>query len=112
MSSGKIIAILGMGPDGHTAGIFPMDDTARFHGLFEGERLVVGYRGPAYAVCPERVTATLSLLRHLDRAFVFFSGEEKRPVWERIARNDAPLHALPAGIVHGLRDVEIFTDLV
>lgn len=108
---GKTLAILGMGPDGHTAGIFPMDDEERFRDLFEGERIVVGYRGPEYAVCPERVTVTQVLLRRLDRIFIFFSGEEKRAAWERVMPGTEPVHTLPAAIFRTLPAVEIFTDL-
>ncbi|MBP9751661.1 MAG: 6-phosphogluconolactonase [Candidatus Moranbacteria bacterium] len=109
---GKIIAILGMGPDGHTAGIFPSDDAQEFHDRFEGDRLVVGYRAPEYAICPERITATLSFLeKNVDQAFVFLSGEEKRAAWERVLQNDEPIHLLPAGIFHSLQGVELFTDL-
>lgn len=109
---GRTLGILGMGPDGHTAGIFPMDDESAFRTLFLGERLAVGYRGPEYATCPERVTVTLSFLaRDIDRIFVFFSGEEKRAIWERLTKSEIPLHVLPAGIFRRLPDVEIFTDL-
>lgn len=108
---GTMIALLGMGPDGHTAGIFPMDDEKRFHELFERDRLVIGYRGPEYALCPERVTATLSLLRRLDRIYVFFAGEEKRAIWARAAAGTEPLHKLPADIFRTLPRVEIFTDV-
>lgn len=109
---GRTLAILGMGPDGHAAGIFPMDDEERFRELFERDRSVVGYRGPEYAVCPERITVTCSfLVRDIDRIFVFFSGEEKRDVWERITRGTEPIHMLPAAIFRTLPAVEIFTDL-
>ncbi len=109
---GKVIAILGMGPDGHTAGIFPDADEKAFHDRFEGNRLVVGYRAPEYATCPERVTVTLSFLeKNVDQAFVFVSGEEKHTAWERVLRNDEPIHLLPAGIFQRLSKVQIFTDL-
>ena len=109
---GRVFAILGMGPDGHTAGIFPMEDESDFRTLFLGERLAAGYLGPEYAICPERVTVTASFLaRDIDRIFVFFSGEEKRAAWERITEGETPLHTLPAGIFRRLPDVEIFTDL-
>jgi 6-phosphogluconolactonase/glucosamine-6-phosphate isomerase/deaminase len=110
--SGKIIAILGVGPDGHTAGIFPDNDEKIFRDRFEGDRWVVGYRGPEYATCPERVTVTLaSLENYVDQSFVFLSGEKKRAAWECIIKNDEPVHLLPAGIFYKLRKMEIFTDL-
>jgi 6-phosphogluconolactonase len=110
--SGKIITILGMGPDGHTAGIFPDADEKAFHDRFDGSRLVVGYRAPEYATCPERITTTPSFLeKNIDQAFVYLSGEEKRDTWERVLRNDEPIHLLPAGIFQRLRRVEVFTDL-
>lgn len=109
--NGKTLAILGMGPDGHVAGIFPMDDEERFRELFEGNRSVIGYRGPEYAVCPERVTVTISFLRRLDRTLVFFTGEEKRAAWDRVTRGTEPIHTLPAAIFRTLPAVEIFTDL-
>lgn len=110
--SGKIVAILGMGPDRHTAGIFPDADENAFQERFEGDRLVVGYRAPEYATCPERVTVTLAFLkRNIDQAFVFLSGEEKRTAWERVLRNREPPHRLPAGVFHAIRKTEVFTDL-
>lgn len=109
---GKIIALLGMGPDGHTAGIFPDTDEKVFHDRFGSDRLAIGYRAPEYAVCPERVTVTPSFLeRNIIQAFVFLTGEEKRAAWERVLRNDEPIHLLPAGIFHELRKTEVFTDL-
>ena len=109
---GRIIAILGMGPDGHTAGIFPDDDENAFRDRFDGDRLVVGYRAPEYATCPERVTVTLSFLQnHIDAAFVFLSGEEKCTAWERVLRNREPPHRLPAEVFHAIRKTEAFTDL-
>jgi 6-phosphogluconolactonase/glucosamine-6-phosphate isomerase/deaminase len=109
---GKVIVLLGMGPDGHTAGIFPGDDEKIFHDRFESDRWVVGYRGPEYAACPERITVTPTFLtHHVDETFVFLSGEEKRAAWERVLRDDEPIHSLPAGMFHKLRKAEIFTDV-
>lgn len=109
---GKIIAILGMGPDGHTAGIFPDTDENTFHDRFGSDHLVVGYRAPEYAICPERVTTTLSFLeKNVDQAFAFLIGEEKYAAWERVLRNDEPIHRLPAGAFQMLRRVKVFTDL-
>lgn len=109
--NGTVIALLGMGPDGHTAGIFPDDDAKIFHDRFGSGRWVVGYRAPEYATCPERVTVTPTFLaHHVDAVFVFLSGKEKRAAWERVLRGDEPTHSLPAVIFQNLPAVKIFTD--
>lgn len=109
---GRMITILGIGPDGHTAGIFPDDDEASFRERFQGDRWVVGYRGPESATCPERVTVTVSFIAtQLHQAYVFLSGEEKRSAWEDVLEKRKPLHRLPALLLHDLSFVKAFPAL-
>lgn len=108
---GNILAILGMGADGHTMGVFP-GEKQEFDGRFNSEKIIVGYRAEEAAVCPERITATLSFMRNsVDGVFVFLVGKEKEEAWNRVKSDTEPLHILPMSMIHSLRKVEIFTDL-
>lgn len=109
---GKILAILGMGPDGHTAGIFPSDDSRLFHTRFESDQWIVGYRAPEYATIPERITTTLTFLRNeTDTVFVFACGPDKTMVFQKFLTGPVPENILPATIFHQLSDLDFYTDL-
>jgi len=84
------LILLGLGPDGHTASLFPGHAA-----LAEQSRLVVRIAG-APKPPPERVTFTLPLL-NAARAVVFVvTGAEKREAFRRVVGGDP---ALPAGRV-------------
>src|ERR1051326_364995 len=57
---GKILATVGMGADGHTAGIFPYpEDPEKFDRLFNRDSLTVAYNAIGKHKYSERVTTTL-----------------------------------------------------
>jgi 6-phosphogluconolactonase len=63
---------LGLGPDGHTASLFPDQ-----HSLDERERLVRGVEHPAVAPFVPRVTLTLPTLASTRRVVFLVTGAEK-----------------------------------
>lgn len=109
---GKIFATLGMGPDGHTAGIFPMpENEQKFNRLFVSQNWVAGYDNLGQKMPPQRFTATLALLAQLDSTIIFVTGKEK---WEglRLAlKKSGEIHKLPALAWHKLKHVQIYTDM-
>lgn len=92
----KKIAIMGIGSDGHTAGIAPGVS------WWDTDRLVVGYRNSAPAGgdgwhWPERVTLTFAALRKVDKFLLLVFGQKKRKVLERLQLNEeASLQEFPA----------------
>ena len=92
------IALLGIGADGHTAGILPHSPA-----LAETPNLVTSYQGPDYL----RITTTPALLAQLDEAVVYASGEAKRPVLESL-NEDRPAADQPAQLLKKIPKVEIF----
>ena len=98
------LVLLGLGPDGHTASLFPRDDA-----LGERQRTVVGVDVPGMAPLVPRVTLTLPVL-DLAREVVFLiSGEDKAEAAAR-AFGDAPSPDTPASLVaprHGALTVLI-----
>jgi 6-phosphogluconolactonase len=70
--------VLGMGPDGHTASLFPHSPALHSDG-----RLVLINSGPAVTP-PDRVTMTFDLLNASRFLGVLVTGEKKRPTLARV----------------------------
>ena len=66
------LVLLGLGPDAHTASLFPGDDA-----LGERERLAVGVETPGMAPLVSRVTLTLPVLNAGKEVVFLISGEDK-----------------------------------
>ena len=87
------LILLGLGPDAHTASLFPGDDA-----LGERERLAVAVETPGMAPLVSRVTLTLPVLNAGKEVVFLISGEDKA---EAVARafGDAPGPDAPASLV-------------
>ena len=87
------LILLGLGPDAHTASLFPGDAA-----LGERERLAVGVETPGMAPLVSRVTLTLPVLDAGKEVVFLISGEDKA---EAVARafGDAPDPGAPASLV-------------
>ncbi len=109
---GLVIASLGMGPDGHTAGIFPYPENENlFNELFNGKNWVVSYDAGNKNKYPERITTTLTFLKLIDIGLAYIIGAEKKDKLEAVISKTGKLHELPALIWHTIKDVRVFTDL-
>ena len=82
------LVLLGMGPDGHTASLFPGAPE-----LEETERLMVPVHRPGMPQ-PWRVSMTLPVLNAGRRVVVIVGGSEKAPMVARAIARDP---AIPAG---------------
>lgn len=96
---GKIVATVGMGPDGHTSGIIP--GSAGFDRLFgyDQKNLVVSYE--AVNQPPEqkiRITTTFSFLEKVAFAVMLVLGESKKEALMRLVADDGTLEETPARI--------------
>jgi 6-phosphogluconolactonase/glucosamine-6-phosphate isomerase/deaminase len=110
--NGIIIATMGIGPDGHTAGLFPHQEKADREVDFSGNAWVCAYEVPS-EVNPytQRFSVTFTFLRTcVDEAIVYAVGEEKRLIIEKIQRTNCRLEDVPASIIKELRRVTVITD--
>jgi 6-phosphogluconolactonase len=80
--------LLGMGPDGHTASLFP-GTTA----LEETERLVVANWIEKFQ--SSRITLTVSAINHADRIIFLVSGEEKADTLKAVLEDDIKSNRYP-----------------
>jgi 6-phosphogluconolactonase len=92
------VTLLGLGPDGHTASLFP--GTAV---LEERERWVAAVVGPK----PCRITLTYPVLESSRHVAFLVAGKEKREIFSRFQRGE---HALPAARLRPIGTVHLFAD--
>lgn len=106
--AGKIIATMGIGEDGHTAGILPETAAANF----DDGKIIASYSvGKEINPYPERVSASLAFLRDgVDEAVVYAVGEKKQRVIGKLGNEKIALRIMPARILNKMRTVAIFTD--
>lgn len=105
---GVILATLGMGEDGHTAGILP----GAWPGVTDSSAWVAGYTVPP-TVNPftERVTATPYFLQtHLVGAVALVSGAAKAAPLSDLATRAHSVLEQPAQLWHDISNLVVVTD--
>jgi 6-phosphogluconolactonase len=91
------IALMGMGPDGHTASWFPGAATLSEALDLESERAVVAVHAPQAYGTPERLSLTRAALARAGHILVLILGDEKRAYLETALSTraeDAPIASL------------------
>jgi 6-phosphogluconolactonase len=98
------LLLLGLGPDAHTASLFPGDPA-----LEEGERLVVSVPAPGMAPLVSRVTLTLPVLNAAREVLFLIAGEDKA---EAVARafGESADPAAPASLVRPTGPLTLLLD--
>lgn len=102
-SSDIIIGFLGMGPDGHIAGILPGSIATETN-----EKWVVGYDAKQF----KRITLTPFALSHIQKAYVGAFGAEKRSALENLCTKASSIGEQPSRILCHLPEVSIFNDQI
>jgi 6-phosphogluconolactonase/glucosamine-6-phosphate isomerase/deaminase len=97
-----VIAQIGIGSDGHIAGILPHSAAVDASGW------VTAYDTATY----KRITLTFDALRKVTAAYVFAFGDEKKPTLERLRDTKASLSDQPAQLLKELPEVYIYNDQI
>jgi 6-phosphogluconolactonase len=86
------LVLLGMGPDGHTASLFPGHPALSAQG---GAVAVHGAPKPP----PDRVSLTLPALRDARRVVIVVTGADKADALARARRGEVPSGMIPGAVV-------------
>lgn len=100
-SAEVVIAQLGLGTDGHIAGILPHSPASA-----ETKRLVCGYETEPYT----RLTVTFPLLRQVTAAYLLAFGADKQSVIETLLHASLPVAEQPAQALKSLPEAYLYTD--
>ena len=96
-----IISQLGIGPDGHIAGILPDSPAVNV-----SDSLVTGYLSIPY----QRVTMTFRALQAIDVNFSFAYGDNKLAALRQLLHEDLPLSQQPSQILKQLAEAYIYNE--
>jgi 6-phosphogluconolactonase/glucosamine-6-phosphate isomerase/deaminase len=103
------VAVLGIGTDGHTAGILPM--TEMVFGQTFDDVLVAGYELDT-GLHRQRITLSPQALLQCTDIVVIAMGETKKPALEQLmSAKEMPLWQFPVGLLRRHSHVQIFTDV-
>ncbi len=108
--SGRIIATVGIGEDGHVAGMIPTEKET-FQTRFQSDAVAVGYEDHTLDnEFAKRITTTMTFISdYLDQAIAYAVGESKCPVLAELATTQAKTWNRPAEILKQT-PTELFTD--
>lgn len=95
------IGLMGIGPDGHTAGLLPNSPA------IDSIKYVDYYEGPDY----RRITLSAKGIESLDKALVYAAGEDKRRAIEDLAKDIDPAQQ-PAQLLKRIGDVDVYNDVI
>ena len=109
--NGLVISIMGIGSDGHIAGIMPIpEDLEKFSNLFEKNNWVVGYDTENRIPFRYRVTTTLTFLKNeIDYSYVFISDVNKKDITKKALEKNKSLNEIPARVICQMKNVELLT---
>ena len=96
------LGLLGMGADGHTAGILP-DSPA-----VGASQLAIYYRSSDF----QRITLTASGLAGLDEVIVFAGGSAKHSQLESLAKTNLDPSEQPIQIIKSVRRWSVYNDVM
>lgn len=96
-----VIAQLGIGPDGHIAGVLPDSSAAK-----DTDDIAVGYKSTPF----DRLTLTFEAMRKIDVAYTFAFGNTKHQALESLNTKSLGLVKQPSEILQEINEAYVYND--
>lgn len=96
------VALLGIGPDGHTAGIMPHSQAVT------SSDYVYGYEWADFM----RITITPRVFQRMHMAVVYAMGDAKKEALKKLMNDNVSIGSEPAQVLKGVEDVWIYNDQI
>lgn len=106
----KIVSLQGLGGDGHTAGIFPMDRES-FQKTYRDDGTYVPVHIESLTIDSRASITPTWIQKHVDEIFLFAAGESKHVILESLINESKELHERPAELIKRHPNAQLFTNL-
>lgn len=106
----KIFMILGMGTDGHTAGIFPLDEES-FAKMYEADSMYVPVHAEGLTIDSRASFTPGWILESVDAVIGYVVGDGKAAMLNQLKTESKPIHERPAEILKRHKNSTVYTDI-
>ena len=107
----KIIQVLGVGSDGHTAGIFPLPED-EFYKVYPRDLGIVPVRVEGLTIDSRASFTPDWILRNVDQVLGYAVGVSKSAILESLKNESKAINERPAEILKLHKDAVVYTDQV
>ncbi len=111
---GIVIAVYGVGADGHTGGMVPgVLSKADFDSKFNSENVWVSpINAEGKIEHPLRFSTTIPFMKNIvDHALFYVTGEKKKEILNTLLSEKKEYFEVPAVVMKDMKDVTLFTDV-
>ncbi|MBU3668636.1 MAG: hypothetical protein FGM57_01560 [Candidatus Taylorbacteria bacterium] len=111
---GVVLAVYGMGKDGHTGGMIPgVLGEAEFNQRYNTDDVWVSSMDAGDKIeYSQRFSTTIPFMKNqVDHALFYVTGTSKKEALDKAIDGNLPYHKIPATVMSHMKDVVLFTDI-
>jgi len=111
LNNPQIIHLMGMGSDGHSAGIFPLSED-QFAAVYNYDQSIVPVHLESLTIDHRASVTPQWILKHVDHIVGYAVGANKKMTLESLKNETKPIHERPAELWKQKSGTRVYTDQV